>query len=216
MNVGELLEHTRTRYLRDSEAPFLWSAQELLQYLNEAETIFARRTHALSDDSSDFTLLTTVAGTSKYDLDPRVIYVSEVYDATTRKLKNVTRHKLPHTPYSGKPVAYTLDAAVRTIRFGPTPDDTYEFQLVVARKPLQAMVTQYDSPEIPEEYHVALCDYVAYKALRNNDTEASNTTAAENFRVDWEKWLIEAKRDAYHLRAGNSPRVANSWADGWR
>jgi hypothetical protein len=216
MNVAELLQHTRTRYLRDSEAPFLWSAPELLQYLNEAETLFARRTHALFDDEADFTILVTEAGKSRYDLDPRIIYVTELYDDNGYKLRNVTRHKMPRTPYAGKPRMYTLDAAVRTIRLGPTPDDEYEFSMMVARKPLRPMATQTDTPEIPEEYHLALCDYVAYKALRNNDTEASNTTAAENFRVDWEKWLIEAKRDAYHLRAGNSPRVVNNWTGGRR
>jgi hypothetical protein len=216
MNVAELLQHTRTRYLRDAEAPFLWSAQELLQYLNEAETIFARRTHALFDDEADFTTLTTETGKSRYELDPRIIYVLELYDDTGHRCRNVMRHKLPRTPHEGKPRMYTLDAAVRSIRLGPVPDGEYVFTMTVARKPLQVMATQRDTPEIPEEYHLALCDYVAYKALRNNDTEASNTTAAENFRADWEKWLIEAKRDAYHLRAGNSPRVVNNWTGGRR
>lgn len=216
MNVEQLLEHVRERYLRDEEPPYLWPAPELLKYLNEAETIFARRTHVLSDDESDFTTLTTTAGMARYALDTRVIYVSEVYDANGFLLRNVTRGKLPRSPYEGKPRMYTLDASMQSIRFGPMPDDAYEFQLTVARKPLQPLATKYDEPEIPEEYHLALCDYVAYKALRNNDTEASNTTAAENFRIDWEKWLVEAKRSAYHLRAGNSPRVVNDWTGGRR
>lgn len=216
MTVEELLLHTRARYLRDEEAPFLWSAAELLLYLNEAENIFARRTHVLSDDDSDFTTITTVAGQSRYALDPRIIYVSEAYNDTGFRIKNATRNRMPRTPYEDKPRMYTLDAKVSSIRFGPTPDAAYDIDLVVARKPLQAMVDKYDEPEIPEEYHLALCDYVAYKALRNNDTEASNTTAAENFRADWEKTLTEVKRDVYHLRAGNSPRVVNNWVGGRR
>lgn len=214
MNVRELLEHTRTRYLRDEEAPFLWSASELLRYLNEAENLFARRTHVLSDDDSAFTTITTVEGQSRYALDPRIIFVSEAYNDTGIRIKNATRNRMPRTPYEGKPRMYTLDAKVSSIRFGPTPDAAYDIDLVVARKPLTAMISKYDEPEIPEEYHLALCDYVAYKALRNNDTEASNTTAAENFRADWEKALTEAKRDVYHLRAGNSPRVVSDWVNG--
>jgi hypothetical protein len=216
MTVEELLLHTRARYLRDEEAPFLWSAAELLLYLNEAERIFARRTHVLSDDTSDFTTLTTVASQSRYALDPRIVYVSEVYDPDGRLMRNVTRGKLPRSPYEGKPKMYTLDAAMSSMRLGPIPDDMYELQMVVARKPLVPMATQYDSPEIPEEYHLALCDYVAYKALRNNDTEASNTTAAENFRAAWETTLAHAKRDVYHLRAGSSPAVVNNWTGGRR
>ena len=216
MNVSELLQHTRARYLRDEEAPFLWSASELLAYLNEAENIFARRTHVLSDDDSDFTTITTVAGQSRYALDPRIIYVSEAYSDTGFRIKNATRNRMPRTPYEGKPRMYTLDAKVSSIRFGPTPDAAYDIDLLVARKPLRVMADKHDSPEIPEEYHLALCDYVAYKALRNNDTEASNTTAAENFRSAWETMLTQAKRDMYHLRAGNSPAVANNWTGGRR
>lgn len=214
MNVRELLEHTRTRYLRDEEAPFLWSAQELLRYLNEAENLFSRRTHVLSDDDSDFTAITTVAGQGRYALDPRIIFVSEAYNDTGFRIQNATRKRMPRTPYEGKPRMYTLDAKVSSIRFGPTPDAVYDIDLVVARKPLKPLADEYDEPEIPEEYHLALCDYVAYKALRNNDTEASNTTAAENFRADWEKTLTEVKRDVYHLRAGNSPRVVTDWVGG--
>ncbi len=214
MNVADLLTHTRTRYLRDESPPYLWGASELLLYLNEAENIFARRTHVLTDTDSAFTSITTVAGQSRYALDRRIVFVLEVYDDTGCKMRNVTRGKLPRTPYEGKPRMYTLDAGVSSLRFGPIPDAAYEFEMVVARKPLAAMTSKFDEPEIPEEYHLTLCDYVAYKALRNNDTEASNTTAAENFRVDWEKRLVEAKREAYHLRAGSSPRVVSDWVNG--
>jgi hypothetical protein len=211
MNVSELLKHTRKNYLRDAEAPFLWDSTELLRYLNEAETLFARHTHCLTDESSEFTTLTTVADQSRYALDPRIIFVSELYSPDGHQLRNVMRSKLPRSIYTGTPRMYTLDAGVSSVRLAPTPDDVYELQMLVARKPLTALATQYDTPEIPEEYHLALCDWVAYKALRNNDTEASNTTAAENFRVDWETKLRDAKREAYHMRAGAQPRVANNW-----
>jgi hypothetical protein len=69
-------------------------------------------------------------------------------------------------------------------------------------------------PEIPEEYHLALCDYVAYMAVRNNDTEGSNTAAGANFREDWELKLRDAKRDSYHLRGGSNQQVVNNWVGG--
>ena len=216
MTVEDLLQHTRARYLRDEEAPFLWSAAELLLYLNEAENTFARRTHILMDDTSDFTSLTTVARQSRYPLDSRIVYVSEVYDSDGHLMRNVTRSKLPRSLHERKPKMYTLDAAMSSIRLGPIPDGEYTLEMVVARKPLAPMTSSWSTPEIPEEYHLALCDYVAYKALRNNDTEASNTTAAENFRAAWEMSLAQAKRDAYHLRAGSAPTVINNWTGGRR
>jgi len=216
MNLGDLVTHTRESYLRDMQAPFLWPASELIKYLNEAETLFARHTHVLTDDASSVTTLTTEVGKSRYALGPLIVFVYEVYDDTGWKLRNVTRSKLPKSPYEGKPRMYTLDSGVSSIRLAPLPDDEYEFTMLVARKPLKAMSTQYDEPEIPEEYHLALCDYAAYKAVRNNDTEASNVSAGANFREDWEIKLRDAKRDAFHLRMGATPKVVNNWTMGRR
>lgn len=211
MNVAELIRHVRESYLRDAEAPFLFPAPELLRYLNEAQALFARHTHVLMDDESAFTELTTVAGESKYALDPSIIFVSELYDSIGRRLKATSRANTPRTEYRGRPRFYTLDAKVSTVRFVPTPDAEYVFRMVVARKPLGMLKSEYDIPEVPEEYHLALLDWVAYKALRNNDTEASNVTAAENFRLDWAKRLAEAKRDAFAVRHGSNVRAANNW-----
>jgi hypothetical protein len=211
MTVAELLRHARESYLRDAAAPFLWSAQELLRYLNEAQVLFARHTHILMDDASDFTTITSAPGVTRYALDPRIVFVSEVYDDTGRRLLAASRAKAPRTPFQGKPRHYTLDASVSTLRLLPTPDDVYEFNLVVARTPLKPLVTEYDTPEIPEAYHLSLLDWVAYKALRNNDTEGSNVTAAEIFRLDWTKTLLYAKRDAFTLRHSSNIHAVNDW-----
>ena len=214
MNLAELLEHVRVSYLRDSEAPFLWPAKELIRYLNEAQRIFARHTHCITDDSSPFTTLTTASTTPSYHLDPRIVYVYEVYNDTGRRLGRTNRQKLPVTVHESKPTHYTLDAGQSKIRFGPVPDDEYEFTMLVARLPLQDMTQKHHVPEIPEEYHMALCDYAAYMAVRNNDTESSEVQAGGNFREDWELKLRDAKRNSYHLRGGANQRVVNRWVQG--
>jgi hypothetical protein len=211
MNLKDLLEHVRVHYLRDSEAPFLWPAKELVRYFNGAQNIFARHTHCITDDESDFIYLTTLAGKSSYKLDPRIIYVYEVYNASGRRMTRLNRQRSPTSVNQGVPTTYTLDAGSSVLRFLPTPDDEYEHKMLVARLPLRDMVAAHDVPEIPEAYHIDLCDYVAYMAVRNNDTESNETQAGRNFRDDWEQKLVEAKRHFFHLRGGSNQRAVVNW-----
>jgi hypothetical protein len=214
MNLEELVEHVREYYLRDTETPYLWPAKELVRYFNDAERIFARRTHCIVDGTSELTLLTTNVQNDRYSLDPRTIYVYEVYDTYGRRLTRWSRQSRPKSIHKGRPLSFTQDTGIASIRFSPAPDGEYEFSMLVARLPLKDMCETYDVPEIPEEYHLALCDYVAYMAVRNNDTESSETQAGANFREDWELKLRDAKRDAYHNRIGSNSRVVNNWVLG--
>ena len=206
MNVEQLIHHTKAHYLRDESVVPLWERPELLAYLNEAQSLFARHTHCLVDE----VVVETVVGEDRYALDPGTVFVMEAY-IEGRLLRPVSRTKLPRSIHQGKPRAYTLDAAMRTMRFGPTPDDVYDVDILYAHMPYDALVEDEDEPEIPEEYHLALCDWVAHKALRNNDTEASNTTASENFRASWGESLVQAKRELYHVRTGLPARALHNW-----
>ena len=213
MNLGELIEHVRKRVLRDEAIPPLWPDEELTLYFNEAEDQFARRTHVLSDAESDFTFLETEVGVASYKLDPRVVFVAEVTNAETgAPLRDAGRRKLHGRIGEGRPTAYTLDAAMRSIKLHPVPDAAYRLDLLVARKPLAKLAVDGDEPEIPEENHLDLCAWVAYKCLRHNDSEMANMAAtAESFRAEWDMALRDAKRDVYRLRSGPYPRATGNW-----
>lgn len=211
MNLRELLEHTSQAILRDQAVPRQWKDPELTLYLNEAEVQFARRTHCLTDGTSGFTFVETEAGVATYTLDPRVIFILEIVDSDGIPLMDRTRGQISRRGFEGKPRAYTTDAAGRTLRLFPTPDDAYTLDLLVARKPLAPMVEDDDTPEIDEEYHLALCAWAAYRALRNNDPDGSNVLAADTFRTEWELAVRDAKRDVFRLRAGNNPTARANW-----
>lgn len=213
MNLLELVEHVKSNYLRDSQDQELWSAQELIKYFNAAQNLFARHTHCLIDTD---VVVTTAPSIARYTLDPKIIYVYEVYDSDGRRVHRHNRHKLPRSLYEGKPLGFTQDTGTASIRFSPTPDDEYTFSLLVARLPSKPLARQYDVPEIPEEYHIDLCDYVAYMAVRNNDTESSEIQAGNNFRTDWETKLRDAKRNTYHYRIGSNSQAVNNWTGSGR
>lgn len=219
MTLGELMGHLRCNILRDETPPYLWSDTELLRYINEAYNIFARRTHALTDDYSDFTTFETVAGQQSYDLDPRIVFVAEMGVVTDNgngelnycELPDRTRKQLRNSYIQGKPQLHNLQVSTHKVRFYPVPDDVYTIQMLVARKPLNSLVSTKDIPEISEDYHLALTDYAAAKALANNDPEKANMAASRDFMDSWKKVIRDVKRDMARLRAGNSPKARSNW-----
>lgn len=219
MNVKELMGHIRCDVLRDTAEPYLWSDTELLHWLNEAHNLFARRTHALTDDTDAMTTFQTEAGTASYKLDDRIVFVAEAGIVTDdgngnlsyQELRDRTRVQLRNTLRQGRPCAFTAQVSRNNIRLYPVPDDVYDIQMVVARKPLKRLVHAQDVPEIDEDYQYGLCDYVAWKALTNNDPEGANMSAAKDFQAAWALMLRDAKRDFARLRAGPNPRARGNW-----
>lgn len=213
MTLGELIEYVRDHVLRDEAVPPLWPDDLLTRYFNEAVDQFAQRTHCLQDEESEFTTIHTIAGQGSYALDSRIVFVAEVFHAETgTPLRDRTRTRVGLRGVEGRPGVFRLDAAHSSLRLYPTPDDEYVIQMLVARKPLAPLVGDNDVPEVPEQYHLALCDWVAYRCLRANDPEQANFTAsAGEFKPAWEEAVRDAKRDVYRLRTGPNPRAVGNW-----
>ena len=202
MNLGDLLAYTRGSVLKDVPTPQQWSDVELTQWLNDAENIWARRTFCLLDDTSDFTQVTTVATQRDYTLDARLLGVSSVKtsdDVWLRKFQGSTQM----TTASGTPRSWLL-RGTHTLVLWPTPDAAYTLQLMTARLPLTPMEVETDEPEIPEHYHLALCDWAGYRALRNTDSQTMADVRDMTIlvRKDWERALVEGRREAYFNQRG--------------
>ncbi len=222
MNLSELMEQLRCATLRDTALPQLWSDTELVRYLNQAQIEFAIRTHELVDDTTAATCkITTVSGQAVYPLHKSVVVVAEAgvvtRDSDTEEetgytpLQDRTRRQLPRTHTKGCPSKYTAQVRTNSIRFFPTPDAAYDIELVVARKPLYALVKGNDVPEISEEYHLALVDFATFRALTNNNPEGSDMASGKEFRALWDLAVRDAKRAIATLRAGENPQVRGNW-----
>lgn len=209
MNLGELIEHTRKRILRDAAKPPLWSDEELTLYFNEAQDQFARRTHCLLDEESDFTVLETEVGVRLYTLDERIVYVSEMLHEDGTHVRQGLRSRMNRGSAQAKSRYFSTDAKVRQIRLYPEPDDVYTIQMLVARKPLERLAVAADEPEIDEDYHITLCEWAAHRALRNNDVDGANMIEADKFRLSWEIAVRVAKLDVMRFRS--SRMQLNNW-----
>jgi hypothetical protein len=219
MNLSELMGHLRCSILRDDAKPYLWQDAELLRFLNQAENEFCRRTYCLSDDESTFASFQTVAGTANYDLDDRIIFVAELGielddglgNLSYHELADRTRNQLRNSYIQGRPYGYNLQVATNKMRLYPVPDDVYQVRMVVVRLPLRDLQNGKDVPEIPERYHLALCDYAASLALMNNDPERSQMQSMREFRASWDLHVRDAKREFTSLRSGPSPKARTNW-----
>lgn len=207
MTLSDLIDVLRRQMLRDYAEPSLWSDPELTRHLNEAQVLFARHTHILRDDEPPVAEIVTEPGVARYELDPAVIHVVDVWDDTGRSLRPLSRKDLPRMPGNGRPRAFTADAGAHQLRVAPPPDEAYTLNMLVARKPLDPLEEPEDEPEIPEEYHADLCLYAAWKALMNNGPEGSDQASADQFHAEWKLRLRDVKREVYHLRAGTATRV---------
>jgi hypothetical protein len=202
MNLGELRAYTRESVLRDVAGTRQWSEPELTRWLNDAQDIFARKTCCLIDDTASFLQVTTVAAQRDYTLDPRVITIFATSDADGWKLRKLPAN-IPLVIRAGKPTSWGHRSAY-SLTLWPTPDDAYVLTLLAARMPLVPMEVETDEPEIPEHHHLALCDWAGYRALRNTDSQtmADVRDMTITVRKDWERALIEGRREAYFNQRG--------------
>ena len=123
----------------------------------------------------------------------------------------------------GKPLAWASDEQIDTkagvsgsVSFRVYPAPTAEYastpiRLRTIRKPLKPLsLDNLDAtPEIPEDYHYALLDWAAYRALRNIDSDAGNFSTADKFRQTFDEMVAQARKDV--LRKLFAP---TSWAFG--
>lgn len=116
------------------------------------------------------------------------------------------------TMQPGKPLVFATDEQTVVdstgsqgrvvLRLYPVPSQDYAGGVValrVARTPLTKLTGNASdletTPEIPEDYHLALVDYAAYMALRIVDHELGDPVRAAEFEATFNRKVEEAKRE---------------------
>lgn len=210
MTGQELLDYLRASVLRDVATPYLWSDDEILLALSEAEAQFARRTYALLDSTHT---ITTAVGVAEYAVPPGTLKVlSAAINGHAKDLLDYTRRFIPSNlaTSTGTPSIFINDESMNSIRLYAVPDAVLTINLRIARLPSQA-ITLYSSPEIPAEYHLDLVEFVAAKLQSNDDADGGNLRSAARHQAEWERRVAEAKREYYRFRTNMNASVARSY-----
>lgn len=209
------------------EGATLWTPSSLVRYLDDAQVKMAVETMCIVDASTvEVTDIVLQDGVSVYPLHTSVLTVESVrYDdrhdgrrlkkATTWGLEDGTDQttmSLPidRLPDTGPSKFYALDEETGQIRVYPTPSAKevgVTLYLRVIRKPLAPLTLPLDgqpetdiTPEVPSEYHLDLCEWAAYRALRNHDVDAENIPKATSHRNQWNRVIAMLKKRVRRTR----------------
>lgn len=199
MKVSDLVNHLRQDVLRDTAQPFLFPDALLLRYINEGVATFARRTHCLVDEYT----LETERDTRSYTLPKGTVFIRQA-SINDVYLTPFTRRAKPYI-FPGKPVAYTCDTAYSSISFYPMPDDVYEVILERVYTPSNLVLSS--TIPLEDDWALRIADFVAYRALMNNDADGTQTVSAAGFKAEWELAVRDAKRFYARKAMGENPQA---------
>jgi hypothetical protein len=226
MNANELADYFRSQ-VRDDVAPYLWSDEEVLTYMNEAQKMFVRLTNGIYDVSSQACLVDVAAGEKFSTLHPAVLEVRKAYyvdpnNGYKRELPiisladidslSTSDYGVYHNPsiqdLPGR-VDYMLTGEERgKVRWISVPTENATVELAIARMPLTTLTTTQLVLEVPAEHHVYLIEWMKHLAYNKQDGDAFNpktsTESEMRFRAycdfvwkEWERYRHTHRSIAY-------------------
>jgi hypothetical protein len=206
--------------MNDVELPYLWSADEVWSYADDAYSMFARLTGGIPDASSAVTSIAITAGQARSPCSPLILKVRDAYlDSTKRKLhlKNVEDTPLiplgdygsisgaaDHQP--GEVRAMVIGEEEGSVRWigVPTADDVAK--LTVFRLPVKRInedSSDTDLDEIHYRHHLHLLLWMKHLAYSKQDAETYDKGRAEEFRVAFETYCYRAAAESARQRHKN-------------
>lgn len=175
MNLKELIAEFRS-HADDLEEPFKWGDEELGRYFTDAEDQACRRALLLDDDETPTVCkLTVTAGVSRYALNRLIIRVDRAYLNTAKVLLDpidemqLDRERCDWRTATGVPNCFVVRR--KKIQLIPEPVTADTLTLKVKRRPLKVLKDESDTPEIPEQYHLQLLDWVLHRAYMKHDAD---------------------------------------------
>lgn len=234
MTLRELLDELRRNILRDVSTAAnnrikdgsIWTDDALLLYIRDAEAKFVSQTLCLRDSQTpEITQITLQAGIQEYELDRRVLAI-QAAQLDNRMVLGRTNWATrfgndpaltPNTSYtlpteSGEPRIYYTDRDSYSMGVYPIPSEQQDGKIIrlqVSRLPINPLSkSDMDmQSEVPEQYHLDMIEWAAWRALRNHDPDIDGATEAlsllrartEQHRTRFEAAVAECKRQAKYL-----------------
>lgn len=208
MTLTELINQFRN-FTDDNVQPYLWSDEEIILYINEAEKEVARRTRCLTDSQDPILCnLQVTSGESVYKLDSRILYIKKIKtSAHTSIIQPIKSHILETFDSDWENRVGRVDYAVtdhnsKSITLYRVPSEDQTLKLTIIRLPLNKLVNYDDTPEIPEEYHLNMLNYVYYLAYMKQDVEGNSEKRSMMFYQIFEsefgpKYLASALQEEF-------------------
>lgn len=203
--LAELVARWRLR-LDDNSSPYLWSNQELTDYMNVCINSLCREIPIIEDATTASICQVAVSiGSEILSISDRIVWLKRAkLDSDTRPLSFASVDYMDQNiddweDAAGADVQYLITDGVGTdkVRIYPPSLVTDTLRLSVVRLPLADMVYASDSasvPEIPSKYQDLLDNGVMYYAYLKQDTDTMDMKKADYHLGLWKKNLEEIKR----------------------
>lgn len=186
MKAGEIEDLFRIE-VDDVVEPFLWSPEEAMDYLNDAQNEAARRIRAFVDSSTAAVCQVTVPVGGLATLDERVLFVRKARFSGQLPCRRMNMQDMEgYDPYwqdasnqSGYPSMFIPDFETGKLKFHPPNSTQITALLTVVRDPLAQLTNRDETPELNARYHRALRHWMAYRAYSKPDAETYRPDAAK-------------------------------------
>ena len=216
--------------LVDGDPDSLWSDSFLVRQFNQAQKILARRSWCIIEYGvAPAGIIVLRTGVALYPVNKAVL---KIFDSTSSTASSplgraddiVLRSDTPHDDYdafevgeaaalasteTGAPRAIASDAGSRMVRVYPTPTATengVKMALKIARLPLVELTLDdmEAEPEVPEQWHLDICEYAAGKALTLPMADQDQKVEGRRLLDEFNETVKEARRDRQRFELGSS------------
>lgn len=216
----------------------LFSEATLVRYLNEGQRQFCRKAWPIIDDeTASCCEIDLVAEQATYPLHSSVVRVYSVRpndsdiplsplnwalisSQVAPEYPDFLENRFAYSVPSGRPAYYSLDEATRKLRIRPKPSADQvtaivKLKLRVARMPITLLSVDDPEgvPEIPEDYHMNLCDFAAGSALSQQNIDADAKKDGRDLLAKFYADLRAAKIDQVVAQRNPARFVFGGWAE---
>jgi len=210
MNTTELKDYFRSQ-VRDDVRPYLWSDEEIMVYMNDAQNMFCRlSSFTIPDATSDVTQVTVTAGEPYSEIDSSIITVrSAMLLSNRRKLEVVSPEdldRLTRADYNqytrfiddmsvGPVTAMVIGVEPGLVRWVQVPDADDTVSLSVYRRPVQPLTADGQELEIPAEHHIHLVLWMKRLAYDKHDADTYDPKASQTASAAFTAYCEQARRE---------------------
>lgn len=181
--------------MRDEQEPYLWSDEDIYEYMDDAQKMFCVLTGGIAD------VLSTqyVAGQEFVDYSERILKLREVRDADGRpvQIQNFEQHQgcAVWPTATGRVSGVVTGMKDGKMRLSPLPQHDGNLSLVVYRLPLTDIEGPDGEFEIDSRHVRHLLDWMKSRALSKADAETFDKGKADEHGGKFAAYCDRAKAD---------------------
>lgn len=209
MTLLQLRTRVRER-LDDTNAPYLWSDDELNFEINRAVNEACLRNNNLITDSETASVceLSLLVGTNSYAISDKILKIWRIKLPSALKPIMALGYKAFDDSLEqdwevrdGTPTGFALDIQQRKIVLSHKPIVAETATMVVARLPLVDLSDDSDVPEMDEQWHYDLRDFACYAALLKRDVDAEAMSQGLRYLANFNSVFGERKDHEHGLKS---------------